>query len=251
MDERSNGRLFGQLVKLVGELSNARSVHLSCLGDEDHVAFHVSSGFVVLSVGDLPRKVGHKKQGVGDEADRVIQDLGRRERLVTTLVGHDPEAGAEQALDESVSSPQSGASGGRGDRLGSHVVVEEVEGGCKRGNVASDIVQALSCGALEAVLWDGIADVLDGVIRDLERVAVRVQEGAAGVLDLCVVDGAQGRERGVRRRAGRRVEGRGGCRVGRRRLHRVGGDIALHHRVLGTGGGSHDGGEGWGGRVSE
>lgn len=242
VDEGGDWGLLGQLSELVGQLSDTRSIFISRLGNEDHVAFHVASSLVVLSMGNFPRKVGYKEDGVGKEANGVVQDLGGREGLVATLVGQDPETGSEQALHKGVSGPKSSPDGGRGNVFGSHVVVEQVEGGGQRGNVASNVGEATSTGTLEAVLGDGIADVLDGVVRDLELVAVRVQQRAASVLNTGVLDGAQRRQRSARRRAGRRVERRDGRRVCRRGSHRVGGDIPLDYGVLGTGGGGHCGG---------
>ena len=46
-----------------------------------------------------------------DPADGVVEGLGGRESLVTTLVGNDPEAGSEQALEDGVESPQSSGRG--------------------------------------------------------------------------------------------------------------------------------------------
>ena len=160
---------------------------------------------------------------------------------MTALVGHDPETGSKQALDEGVAGPQASPDGGRGNVLGRHIVVEEVECGGERGDVTGDIVEATGSGALEAVLGDGVADVLDGVVGDLEGVAVRVEQGAASVLDASVGLGAKRRKRGVGGRASGRIEGRGGRRGGRRGDGRIGGDITPEDGVLGASGGGHAG----------
>jgi len=60
--------------------------------------------------------------------------------------------------------------------------VEDVEGGSERGKVTSNVAETTEARALEAVLGDGIADVLDGVVGDLELVAVGVEELAIGPL---------------------------------------------------------------------
>lgn len=89
------------------------------------------------------------------------------------------------------------------------------------------------------MLGNGIANVLDGVVGDLEFVAVRVEQRPARVLHGGLIAGAERRERGVGCRAGRRVDGRGtrrGCRGGD---DRVGSDVPLEEGVLGTGGGGH------------
>ena len=40
--------------RIRGKLPDASGILLASLGNEDHVALHVASGLVVLSVGDLP-----------------------------------------------------------------------------------------------------------------------------------------------------------------------------------------------------
>lgn len=84
--------------------------------------------------------------------------------------------------------------------------MEEVECGGEAGHVTEDIAHALDTITLEAVLGDGIADVLDGVIWDLEGVAVRVDQ--LSVRDLLLV--------GIKLGHGgqRRGRGRGAWRVG-------------------------------------
>lgn len=52
--KRSNGRLLGQLIDLVDQLSDTRSIHLSCLGHKNHIALNVASGLVVFAVRDFP-----------------------------------------------------------------------------------------------------------------------------------------------------------------------------------------------------
>lgn len=92
--------------------------------------------------------------------------------------------------------------------------MEDVEGGSEGGDVAGNVVEATGSRTLEAVLGDGIADVLDGVVGNFEGVAVRVDEGAAGILDVGLASRAKRREGGVRGRASGRIEGRSGRRSG-------------------------------------
>lgn len=61
VDEGSNWGFFGQLVKFVGEFSNARSILVTSLWDENHISVHMSSSLVVLAVGNLPGEVWYKK----------------------------------------------------------------------------------------------------------------------------------------------------------------------------------------------
>lgn len=57
---RLDGSFLHELVQIMDEDTNTRSILLSGLGNEDHIAFHVAGGLVVLSVRDLPREVGDK-----------------------------------------------------------------------------------------------------------------------------------------------------------------------------------------------
>lgn len=210
VDEGVDGGLLGQLGKLVSELADAGSLLLAGAGNEDHVALDVAGGLVVLAVGELPREVGDEKGGVEDPADGVVNQPGRRESLVTALVGKNPETGAEETLHEGVQAPENDTGSLGGNVLGSDIVVPEVEGDAEVDAVADDIGQAAKSRTLVAVLGDGITDVLDGEVGDLELVAVGVDQLAElGLVDLDVVGGQRG-ERGVGGRTLKgRVEGRG------------------------------------------
>lgn len=177
-----NRSLLNELAELVDGLADAGSVLAAGLGDKHHVTGKVTSGLVVLAVGDLPREVGDEQKGVADPANSVVQDLGGREGLVTALVGQDPNAGTDETLDDGVHGPQDHASRHGGDGLRGDIVVEEVEDGGQDSQVAEDIVQAGDGGAVEAVGGDGIADLLDGEIGDLELVAVRVKHLGADLI---------------------------------------------------------------------
>ena len=221
VDQGSNGSLLGKLVKLVNELADARSINLPGLGNENHVALHVAGGLVVLAVGDLPGEVGHKESRVANPANGVVENLGGGEGLVAALVSHDPKTSARQALNEGVECPQDSADRHRGDCLGCDIVVEDVEDGRELDDVASDVTQTADSGALKAVLGDSRAKLANGVVGDLELVAVGVDE-LAGRLSGSLSLRAKRRERGIGGRSGRGVGGR--VRNGRR--SRVGGDIA-------------------------
>ena len=119
--------------------------------------------------------------------------------------------------------------------------MEEVEGGREADHVPQDVAHAAQAGPLEAVLGNGIADILDGVVGNLEFVAVRIEQGAAGILQLSIASRTERGQRRVRRRASGRVEGRNRCRIGRR--HRVGGNGPPHNRVLRAGSRGHFDGE--------
>jgi hypothetical protein len=54
VDQGCNWSFFGQLVQFVDQFSDTVGICLTSLGNEDHVTPHISSGLVVLAVGDLP-----------------------------------------------------------------------------------------------------------------------------------------------------------------------------------------------------
>jgi hypothetical protein len=202
-EEGDDGGLLGELGELVGHAADAGGVLLAGLGVEDHVPLDVGGGLVVLAVGDLPAEVGHEEGRVEEPAGGVVDDARGREGLVTALMGDDPEAGAEEALEDAVQTPEDGPRRLGGDVLGGHEVVGEVEGGGKAGHVPEDVGPATDGGPLEAVLGDGIADVLDGIVGRGEGVAVGVDE--VGVRRRCALGGSgfvhvNRREGGQRRR---------------------------------------------------
>ena len=169
-------RLFHQLMHLMQDVTHSARVLLARARQEDHVTLHVAGGFVVLSVADLPAEVRDQKSGVREPANGVVEGLGRREGLVTALVRQDPQAGAEKALKESVARPQSSAEGIRRHVDRRAVGVEKVERACHKCYIASDVAQATKTRPLKAVLGDSIADVLDGVVWELELIAISVKE---------------------------------------------------------------------------
>jgi hypothetical protein len=105
--KKSGDRGFlGQLMELMSEFSDASSVKLTSLWDENHIALDVSSGLVVLAVGDFPREVRDEKSRVEDPANSVVQNLGRRESLMAALVRQDPDTGSKKTLKKSISGPK-------------------------------------------------------------------------------------------------------------------------------------------------
>lgn len=181
-DEGHDGGLLAELRQLVGQLAETGRPLITSLRDEDHVTLNVAGGLVVLAMRDLPAEVGYEKGRVEDPADGVVEDLGGTEGLVTALVCQHPHAGAEEALDEGVEGPEKGAGGRRGDVLGRHIGVKEVEGRAETGDVPEHIVKAGDGGALIAVLGNGISDILDGVVGHLELVSIGIDELAEGGL---------------------------------------------------------------------
>ena len=93
---------------------------------------------------------------------------------MTALVCKNPDTSTEKTLKESVASPESSTDRHAWYRLGSDVVVEDVECGRQAGDVASDVGHASDGGSLEAVSRDRVTKLLDGVVRDDELVAVGI-----------------------------------------------------------------------------
>jgi hypothetical protein len=203
--DQSEGRsLLSEVSKLVGHLAETSSLLLASSGNKDHVTLHVTGSLVVLSVGDLPAEVGDEKRRVKNPTSDIVDEARVGESTVATLVSDDPKTGAEKTLENGVDGPETSTGGGGGDVLGGHKVVPDAEGGSEEDNVAKDVSVSLEGGALEAVLGDGIVDVLDGEVGNLELVAVGVEHNT--IFGLGLRDVGLG-ERGERSRRGR-VPGR-------------------------------------------
>ena len=142
---------------------------------KDHVALEVPGCFVVLAMGDLPGEIRHEESRMAEPANGVIEDLRWRKRLMSALMSQDPEARTDHSLYDGVDSPQDTTDRCRGDILGRQEGMEEVEDGCEGYEVSGDIVKATSSGTFEAMGGDGVADLLDGEVRDLELVAIGIQ----------------------------------------------------------------------------
>ena len=59
-------------MEFVGEFPNAAGVLIASLWNKHHVTLQVSSGFVMLAVGNLPREVWHKESRMADPASCVV-----------------------------------------------------------------------------------------------------------------------------------------------------------------------------------
>lgn len=89
-EQRDDWRLLHQLAELMDFLANPVCVLLSSLGDEYHVALHVSGGLVMLSMRDLPTEVWDQERGMQDPTNGIIECFRGREGLMTALVGQYP-----------------------------------------------------------------------------------------------------------------------------------------------------------------
>lgn len=94
---------------------------------------------------------------------------------MTALVGQNPDTGTVQTLDDGIEPPQQNTRRVRGNGLGSDIVVEDIKDRGKDRDISEDIVQAGHGGAIETVGGNGIADVLDRVIGNLELIAIGIQ----------------------------------------------------------------------------
>lgn len=70
-----NGCLLTQFRNFVCELTNTRGINVQSLWQENHVALHVSCGFVVLSVRNFPGEVWNNKCRMTDPTNGVVQNL--------------------------------------------------------------------------------------------------------------------------------------------------------------------------------
>lgn len=174
--QSKDGSLLGELTQFVDHLTETASLLLASARDKYHVALQMASGLVVLAVGHLPTEVGDEQSRVDNPADNVVVELGGGEGAMAALVSQDPETCSKETLEESVQTPEDEADWVRWDGLGSDKVVEEVEGGGQASAVTEDIAQTKKTVALKTVLGNGIPNILDGVVRDLERVAIRVYQ---------------------------------------------------------------------------
>jgi hypothetical protein len=182
VDEGSDWGFLGQFVQFVNEFSNAAGVLLAGLGDENHITLHVSSGLVVLTMRNLPGEVWDEESRMADPASGVVEDLGRRERLVTALVSKNPKTSTKQTLNNGVYSPKPSTDWGRRDVFWSNEFIEDHEGDCKTGDVPSNIAQSPQPRSLKAVLGNCVSNIIDCVVRKRELVSVCINKFAITLL---------------------------------------------------------------------
>jgi len=95
---------------------------------------------------------------------------------VTALVGKNPETSTEKTLDDGIQCPQCRADWRGGNVLGSNKFVEQEECGCQTGDIPSHVAQPSQSRSLEAVLGNGISNVINSEVGQLELVAVGIDE---------------------------------------------------------------------------
>ena len=112
---------------------------------------------------------------------------------MSTLVREDPKPCSEKSLHKSIDGPQHAAKSCGGDVLGGQEGVEEVECGCERQDIPGYVAQATGSRTFEAMGGNGITDLFDGEVGDLEFVAISVQHlPIAFVKNYVRVDGREG-----------------------------------------------------------
>lgn len=156
-EQLADGRPVLRLVLLVATLGS--------LGHKSHILLHVASETVVAVVGELPGEVRDEKSRVQNPANNVVQNPVAREGAVATLVGQNPDAGADKALDVAVDDPSNGAHSPVANDIAARELGDVGQGspakGASQGNVANNICHGVKDLALEAVCRDGIANGLD------------------------------------------------------------------------------------------
>jgi len=143
---------------------------LSRLGYEHLITSHVSSRSVVLAVGDTPAVERDKKRRMQDPSDGIVDPLVRRETPMAAFVCNDPNTGSEKTRYDLVRSV-------KGDLCGVVRNSREVESSKERidveccidkesdgRDVLDDVEGRSDSGAVEAVCWDGIEELLDGKV---------------------------------------------------------------------------------------
>lgn len=124
---------------------------------------------------------------MADPADSVVEGFGWREGLMTTFVCQYPHSSCCQPLGKGVKRPQAGSERGEGDCFQSDTVMKEIEGGRKDEEVTSNICQAADGRSFKTMGWYGVTNLLNGVVRQCELVAVRVEQLRFGLLGVeCV-----------------------------------------------------------------
>ncbi len=102
---------------------------------------------------------------------------------MATLVSEDPKTRCEQALKECIDCPQQATSELGGNVFRSQEKVEEGEDGGEKGDIAGHIRQTARPGTLQAMSRDGVTDLLDGEVWQMELISVCIDH--TQVLVLC------------------------------------------------------------------
>ena len=179
---RGDRCFFRQLRELMDVISYVRGIAFASFGHKNHIPFNVTGGLMVLAMRDFPGEIRDKEGGVADEPDRIIERLRWRKRLMPTLVSKHPEASAEQALDKSIHCPQQTSQENGRNVFGNEETVEEHEDRGKDREIAGNVRQAPKPRTLEAMGWNGITNLFDGDVRDLEVVAQSIDHTKVFVL---------------------------------------------------------------------
>lgn len=108
-DGLDDGRVLDHLGVQVEVGEAAGGALVNGLGDKGHVLLHVAGEVVVAVVAVLPAEVGHEQGRVHDPAHDIVELAVHGKGAVAALVGQDPDAGADEALDVAIDHPGGGA----------------------------------------------------------------------------------------------------------------------------------------------
>lgn len=97
---------------------------------------------------------------------------------MSALMCQNPEASTEKTLHECVEKPEAGSYRCGWDILWRHEAIEEVKGSGQRDHIPSDIVEARGTGSFKAMFGNGLVDIIDGIVRNFERVPICVDQRA-------------------------------------------------------------------------
>jgi hypothetical protein len=91
-------QLMQQLVLSIG-------IRFSGIWYEYHISLHMSSGLVVLAMGNFPGEIWDQQHGMANPTHCIVELFAGRERLMSALMRQNPQTGTEKTLHESVQCP--------------------------------------------------------------------------------------------------------------------------------------------------
>lgn len=127
---------------------------------------------MMLAVGDSPGVEGNEEEGVHDQSHGPVQLLALGESSMSTFVCQNPDTGEDETLNGGVGNPGSEAEVWVGEEW--NVGDGEVDEGREVEEVADDVGHAAEGGWFEAMSWDGIVNLLHGVIWQDEGIAIEI-----------------------------------------------------------------------------
>lgn len=145
---------------------------LTLSGDKHHISSEMTSGLVVLGMGDLPGEIRDHKSRVENPTNNVIDRLVAGESTMATFVSKNPAASTNQTLKNTVNNPQSDSSrkGRNQVDIGNSTVTEKKD----QKKISSNIGKRETKGSIVTALGNGVQNSLDSDIRNLKLVSVGI-----------------------------------------------------------------------------